>query len=190
MSRNLKLFSTPDATTFISKLYSYIEYVDDTYANGSILAYANTTGFNYTEPVGAAFLLTNCFYIASGASILAKNPSNNIYYYSTFIIEMAGLLSFNYHFQQLVLGPGRRQVKYALLLDYIGAITAIFMITAEIIHQSTLGYIPAQSIELSIAGSLCLLGSWVCLTGYEYIVFHSLWHIFSGAACYELYNHI
>jgi hypothetical protein len=188
---NHKLHAVIEAPNFLSKLYNYIEYVDDTYANGFILAYANTTGFNYTEPIGAAFLLTNLIYIGSGVSFLISNPSDSSFYYNTFVIEMAGLLSFNYHYNQLLLGPGRRQVKYTLLLDYIGALSAICMILVEILRQVTMeSYLPVMSIELSIAGALCLLGSWVCLTGYEYIMFHGLWHIFSGAACYDLYNHI
>ena len=175
--------------TYLSKVYNCIEFIDDKYANGFILSYANTTGFNYTEPIGALFLLTNVAYFISGVSFLQNNPSPSVFYYNSYVIELAGLLSVNYHYNQLVRGPNQRQVKVALLLDYMSAITAILMVTIEIIHQSVYSsHIPIESIQWTLVASSCLIASWVRFDGLGYIFWHGLWHLFSSAAVYELFK--
>jgi hypothetical protein len=150
--------------------------------NGWILDYANTSPYNAHEPIGIIFLLTNIGYVATGLTTLLQGSS-----YQSIIIELAGLLSVNYHFKQLELGPGNIEVKKALILDYIGACTAITIVLAEVIVQSATGNAPINSIELSFLATACLMYSWVYVNGLEYMFFHGLWHVFSAAATYQLF---
>ena len=152
---------------------------------GWILSYSNTSPYNITEPCGLTFLLTNTAYFATGIYGIFQG-----YNLQSVLLELAGLLSVNYHYKQLIYGRDDIEVKKALALDYFGAVTALLLIGYDVITQVLLGYPPIVAITYSAVGAICLLFSWVFARGLPYLLWHGLWHIFSGAACYELYSHL
>jgi len=171
-----------------SRLYNWFEEIDDKVFDGSILGYADTTPFNITEPIGSIFLLTNVVYLWASFAIGQQGGNGNAIAASV-IIDVAGLLSINYHWNQLVKGPNNNDVRVSLILDYFGAFLAIFLILEEILRQSiTTQVIPVSAILLGIFGAINLILSWVFANGAQYIFFHSLWHLFSGISSYVLFT--
>lgn len=123
------------------------------------------------------------------------------------MVELAGLLSINYHWKQLFYGPENIEVRKALILDYIGALSAVAIILTEIVKQSIIGtrtaiYLyplltfaiiysgefPTSAFLVGILATVNLLYSWVYVNGLGYLYFHGLWHIFSSAAVYMLFT--
>lgn len=162
-------------------IYRRFEDVDKV-LGGSVLGYADTAPFNVTEPIGITFILTNFIYVWAGFVVLQNGAM-----IQALIIEAAGLLSVNYHWNQLIKGPNNNDVRIALVLDYFGAFLAISLILVETINQSVNDQVPVVAILFGTLGAFNLILSWIYANGAQYIFFHSLWHIFSGIASHELF---
>jgi hypothetical protein len=70
-------------------------------------------------PAGAAFLSTNFVYFITGIILLQKGDVM-----FSIIVELAGLASFNYHYCQIHFGSNIEEVRGALLIDNIFAVSA------------------------------------------------------------------
>ena len=149
------------------------EAVDEA-TGGWGLSYADLHPATPRTTVGQAFLATNFFYAAAGLWLGFKGD----WFYGG-LTELAGIVSFTYHYVQLDFGKNRSEVRLALLIDYFCAGSAL--ITGGV--YMVLGGITTVPIDAIVAGGgavLCLSLCWVWEFGYPYIFWHSLWHILSA----------
>lgn len=150
----------------------------DTFTNGWGLSYADLRPVTPRTPVGIAFLLTNILYNAAGIYLL----SHGDIFYGT-LMELAGIVSFVYHYTQLELGKDRSEVRLALLIDYFFAGSALLTGTYYMIIVG-LNAIPLEAHASAVGAVICLSLCWVWEYGYPYILWHSLWHILSAYTGY------
>lgn len=150
----------------------------DTFSNGWGLSYADLRPVTPRTPVGIAFLLTNLLYNAAGIYLL----TNGDIFYGT-LMELAGIVSFVYHYTQLELGKDRSEVRLALLIDYFFAGSALLTGTFYMIAVG-FGAIPVEALTSAVGAVICLSLCWVWEYGYPYILWHSLWHILSAYTGY------
>jgi len=159
--------------------------------NATVVSWAfnisDTRPFSPREPIGAIFLATNMGYFVSSAYFF-QTASTPGFYFSG-LIDLAGVVSFFYHYTQLQLGPWRSEVKLALLLDYVVAITSVISVLAILSSFVKSGYISeSHVIEATACGSLSLVflfASWF-QQSLNYLVLHGLWHLISSIAVYKL----
>lgn len=128
--------------------------------------------------MGIAFLLTNILYNAAGVYLLTHGDI----FYGT-LMELAGIVSFVYHYTQLELGKDRSEVRLALLIDYFFAGSALLTGTYYMITVG-LGEIPVEALTSAVGAVICLSLCWLWEYGYPYILWHSLWHILSAYTGY------
>lgn len=177
--------SLPDFLTSFPSTQSIEEFVEpvtnalDNTTGGWALSYANLDPEDETTPIGMSFLATNLAYGIAGSLLVTQGNA-----VLGVLTEIACLASFLYHFSQLKLGQsGFRIVRLALLVDYFFAVSAIIVGSIQLFfsHQ-----IPT---EVLFGGSLAVasLGAcWLWEEGLTYIVFHSLWHLFSAYTGYVI----
>ena len=150
----------------------------DTFTNGWGLSYADLRPVTPRTPVGIAFLLTNILYNAAGIYLL----SHADIFYGT-LMELAGIVSFVYHYTQLELGKDRSEVRLALLIDYFFAGSALLTGTYYMIIVG-FGAIPMEALTSAVGAVICLSLCWVWEYGCPYILWHSLWHVLSAYTGY------
>ena len=153
------------------------EAVDEA-TGGWGLSYADLHPVTPRTTVGQAFLATNFFYAAAGIWL----GINGDWFYGG-LTELAGVVSFIYHYTQLEFGKNRAEVRLALLIDYFCAGAAlitggVYMISAGITS------IPLEALVAAGGAGVCLSLCWVWEFGYPYIFWHSLWHILSAYTGY------
>ncbi len=148
-------------------------------ATGSwALSYADLSPATPQTPAGISFLLTNLGYAVGGISIISQG---DLFYGS--LVEIAGIVSFWYHFSQLEFGQNRSEVRLALLTDYFTAGAAL--ITGGVyMLQLGLATIPVDTFFVAGASLVALGLCWVWEFGYPYLVLHSIWHILSSYSGY------
>ena len=174
--------------TFGSKLAPVARQLDAA-TGGFAFRYADTRPFGVRTVVGLAFLGTNVFYLLAGASLFVEHqqPAQGL------LVEAAGMISSWYHFEQIRLGPGRGEVRRALLADYVCATMTIAATFAEMVALVAAYVAAPDAASVSLAcvgyglvGALCLLGSWVYDAGLPYLVLHGCWHCFSALAVQQV----
>ena len=168
-------------TKSVEELVAPISSVLDDLTGGWALSYANLEPETERSPIGISFLLTNLAYGACG--LLLVQQQNLVLGGLT---ELACIASFGYHYSQLKFGQaGSRIVRLSLLVDYLFALSAILVGSTQyfvLAHQM-------PSLEVLGGGALAVasLGAcWVWEAGLPYIVFHSLWHLFSAYTGYMI----
>lgn len=164
-------------STFGPYLLPLADAVDNA-TGGWGLSYADLSPQTPRSPAGIAFLATNVLYGAVGVTL----SMNGDVFYGT-LTELAGLVSFAYHYAQLELGAGRGEVRLALLIDYLTAGSAL-IVGGIYMVQSGLEYLPASVIFSGLGAIVCLSLCWVWEYGLPYILWHSLWHILSAYTAY------
>jgi hypothetical protein len=107
---------------------------------------------------------------------------NGDVFYGT-LTELAGLVSFAYHYAQLELGAGRGEVRLALLIDYLTAGSAL-IVGGIYMVQSGLESLPISVLFSGLGAIVCLSLCWVWEYGLPYILWHSLWHVLSAYTAY------
>eukprot|EP00545_Synedropsis_sp_CCMP1620_P001349 CAMPEP_0119016288 /NCGR_PEP_ID=MMETSP1176-20130426/11914_1 /TAXON_ID=265551 /ORGANISM="Synedropsis recta cf, Strain CCMP1620" /LENGTH=287 /DNA_ID=CAMNT_0006969631 /DNA_START=217 /DNA_END=1080 /DNA_ORIENTATION=- len=157
-----------------------------------VLSSANLEPENETTFLGMSFLATNVAFGLCG-SLLATQGNAAL----GVVTEIACFGSFLYHFSQLKFGQhdasssssltesDEEIVKLALLVDYFFAIAAIVVAGIQLIFSSH-QQIPSDVIY---SGSMAIASLGACLIweeGVAYIIFHSLWHVFSAYTCYMI----
>ena len=103
------------------------------------------------------------------------------------LLNIAGVVSFVYHYFQLTLGPNTIEVRRCLLVDYITAVNAcvIYGIDAFDIIAA---FRSPEAGAVFLIGSAGLLTLWrsaiVDQNGKKYIFWHSLWHLCGALTAY------
>ena len=153
------------------------EAVDEV-TGGWALTYADLHPATPRTTIGQAFLATNIFYAAGG---LALGVQGDWFYGG--LTELAGIVSFIYHYSQLEFGKNRSEVRLALLVDYFTAGAALICGGIYMI-QLGIDSIPLEALITAVGAAVCLSLCWVWEFGYPYIFWHSLWHILSAFTGY------
>lgn len=150
----------------------------DNVTGGWALTYADLHPATPRTTVGQAFLATNLFYAAGGLALGVQGD----WFYGA-LTELAGIVSFIYHYSQLEFGKNRAEVRLALLVDYFTAGAALICGGIYMI-QLGIDSIPLDALLTAVGASVCLALCWVWEFGYPYIFWHSLWHILSALTGY------
>eukprot|EP00588_Corethron_pennatum_P011819 CAMPEP_0194268196 /NCGR_PEP_ID=MMETSP0169-20130528/2565_1 /TAXON_ID=218684 /ORGANISM="Corethron pennatum, Strain L29A3" /LENGTH=239 /DNA_ID=CAMNT_0039009335 /DNA_START=74 /DNA_END=790 /DNA_ORIENTATION=- len=129
-------------------------FVDEV-TGGWALSYADLAPENETTPAGLAFLITNLGYGIAG---LVLSMRGEILLGS--LTELAGIVSFGYHYTQLKFGANRKEVRLALLFDYITACSSIFAATVYIVQAGTISTIPVTFFIVAALSIISLVLSW------------------------------
>jgi len=182
--------STPNQTSFakygrpkdinessFGPLLPIAEAVDEA-TGGWGLSYADLQPATPRTTVGQVFLATNFFYAFSGLWL----GFHGDWFYGA-LTELAGIVSFVYHYTQLELGKNRSEVRLALLIDYFCAGAALITGGVYMIQEGITS-VPVESLISAGASIGCLSLCWVWEFGYPYIFWHSLWHILSAYTGY------
>ena len=142
------------------------------------LSYADLSPATPKTPAGISFLLTNVCYALVGISIFSKG---DLFYGS--LVEIAGVVSFWYHYSQLEYGQNRSEVRLALLTDYFTAGAALITGGVYMVQLGLMG-IPMDTLIVATGSIVALSLCWVWEFGYPYLVLHSIWHILSSYTGY------
>lgn len=173
-------------TTQIQDAVAPLQNILDDVSDGWVLSYADLSPETESTPIGQAFLATNIAYAAVGLYLgangdLLLGP----------LVEVCSVASFIYHYTQLQTSNNRsviadKSVRLALLVDYVFALTSIFVGTIYLIMDQTLP--PIEGFVSAGLGIACLLLCWVWEYGLPYIILHSLWHLLSAYAGFVVGN--
>jgi len=142
------------------------------------LSYADLHPATPRTTVGRVFLATNFFYAAAGLWLGIQGD----WFYGG-LTELAGIVSFAYHYTQLEFGKNRSEVRLALLIDYFCAGSALLTGGVYMV-QAGITSVPIESLVSAGVAVVCLSLCWVWEFGYPYIFWHSLWHISSAYTGY------
>ena len=130
------------------------------------------------------FLCTNIPFIFSSYYLLQVKSDFLFFPVIAVIVDIAGISSIWYHYNQLLYGPNRKEVLTPLLVDTITAIPAIISIFIALVLVAIEGLAVEPFFQLAaISGSfsiIALLISWKYDSGTRYILYHGLWHILSA----------
>mmetsp|Transcript_25311 Transcript_25311/g.31189 ORF Transcript_25311/g.31189 Transcript_25311/m.31189 type:complete len:173 (+) Transcript_25311:393-911(+) len=142
------------------------------------LSYADLSPATPTTPAGISFLLTNICYAFVGIKL---GIQGDLFYGS--LVEIAGAVSFWYHYSQLEFGQNRQEVRLALFTDYLTAGAAL--VTGGIyMVQMGVTSVPIDALIVGAGAIVSLSLCWVWEFGYPYLVLHSIWHILSAYTGY------
>jgi hypothetical protein len=150
----------------------------DAATGGWGLSYADLHPVTPRTTIGRAFLATNFFYAAAGLWLMTSGD----WFYGG-LTELAGVVSFVYHYTQLEFGKDRSEVRLALLVDYACAGAALITGGAYMV-QAGMTSLPPEAYVSAAGAVLCLSLCWVWEFGYPYIFWHSLWHLLSAYTGY------
>mmetsp|Transcript_2919 Transcript_2919/g.8014 ORF Transcript_2919/g.8014 Transcript_2919/m.8014 type:complete len:250 (-) Transcript_2919:998-1747(-) len=164
--------------TVLAPLADYLDNASDGWA----LSYADLTPYSERSLPGQIFLFTNIAYTAVGLVLSSQGEV-----LLGVLTDICSIASFGYHYTQLQQPYGRAKnstVRLALLIDYILAITSIFIGIFYLVFDQNLP--PPEGIAVAILAIICLLSCWVWEQGLPYIILHGLWHIFSALSAYYI----
>jgi|UniRef100_A0A7S2UKF8 hypothetical protein len=166
-----------DESEIPSLLVPYAKKLDEL-TGGWALQYADLSPATETSPQGVAFLATNAAYAWVGLILGIQGE-----FLLGGLVELAGAVSFWYHWSQLKYGTNRMEVRLALLTDYLTAGAALI---TGVLYCFTMGIqtLPLDVVLTGAAAIFCLGLSWVWEFGMPYLFWHSLWHIFSAMTGY------
>ena len=153
----------------------------DEKTDGWALSTADLSPETERSPLGISFLATNVGYGLVGILLTLRGDV-----FLGLLTEVTAIASFNYHYWQLV--ASRKQdaeasetVRLALLIDYTLAFSTI---AVALVYTVTSAELPLDGL---LAGGIAVLFlglCWIWEKGQIYMIFHSLWHIFSALAGY------
>lgn len=158
-----------------------IDFIDNA-SDGWALSYADLTPNSERTLLGQAFLATNIAYTAVGIFLSLQGEV-----LLGVFTDICSVASFCYHYAQLQQPYGRTNdsiVKLALLVDYLFAITSIFIGLFYLVFGHAVP--PTEGIICAILSIVSLLSCWVWERGLPYLVLHSLWHLLSAASAYYI----
>jgi hypothetical protein len=153
-----------------------VEFLDDR-TDGWALGYADLTPESEETIIGRSFLATNIAYSLVGVMLSVQGET-----LLGFMTEIVSVASFFYHYAQLqqpYMRTTDSMVKLALMVDYILAVTSIFIGLVYLVTDHNLP--PIEGVISCILAIGCLLACWRWEKGLPYILLHSLWHFFSAA---------
>ena len=165
------------ADGFFGPLLPVATKIDDL-TGGWGLSYADLSPETPRTPLGASFLATNVCYAAAGLALASGGE-----YSLGLLTEVAGAVSFWYHWSQLQLGQDRREVRLSLLIDYFTAGSAL-VCGGSYLARLGLDVLPDGALLCGGASVVCLALCWVREYDYWYLFWHSAWHIGSAYCAY------
>ena len=118
------------------------------------LSYADLRPATSRTPVGQAFLATNVFYLVGGLYLGIKG---DVFFGG--LTELAGVVSFAYHYLQLDLGVNRSEVRLALLIDYFTA-GATLLTGGVYMIQDGITQVPVEALFAAIGALASLSLCW------------------------------
>eukprot|EP00557_Chaetoceros_sp_GSL56_P010832 CAMPEP_0176481976 /NCGR_PEP_ID=MMETSP0200_2-20121128/3123_1 /TAXON_ID=947934 /ORGANISM="Chaetoceros sp., Strain GSL56" /LENGTH=197 /DNA_ID=CAMNT_0017878249 /DNA_START=278 /DNA_END=868 /DNA_ORIENTATION=- len=119
------------------------------------LSYADLRPATPRTIEGRAFLATNVCYAAAGLILGVQGD-----WFFAFLTEIAGIVSFWYHYSQLEFGQNREEVRLALLTDYFTAGAAL--ITGGFyMAEMGISSVPLDALITGAASVVCLSLCWV-----------------------------
>ncbi|GFH43897.1 hypothetical protein CTEN210_00370 [Chaetoceros tenuissimus] len=138
------------------------------------LSYADLSPSTPRTIEGRAFLATNVGYALAGIVLALQGD-----WFFAGLTELAGIVSFWYHYSQLEFGKDREEVRLALLTDYFTAGSALLTGGFYMIDMG-INYVPMDALICGALSIVCLSLCWVWEFGVPYLFWHSLWHLFSA----------
>lgn len=171
---------------------------------GWALSAANLAPDSHKTINGRVFLATNIGYAVAGLVLTWKGDL-----WFGLMTDLAAIASFNYHYQQLLgsvpknsanskpiaaptNGPPASvktpEMRLALLIDYIVASVSILTGAFYLWETGQIDSVPIEAVEVAVLSLGCLAACWVWEAGQPYMIFHSLWHLFSAYAGYLIGN--
>jgi len=146
--------------------------------------------------VGVAFLSTNLAYFAVSSTLIADGELT-----IGSLVGVAGIASCMYHYNQLEYPYPSKKTQIALLVDYASAATLVSVGTFDIIMDIGLDNLPIETYACGGISLLFLFTGWfgmpfplygipqfeaAMVAGKQspYLLFHSLWHIFSSLTAF------
>lgn len=173
----------PDGLQELAAFTQPVQDILDQYTSGWALSYADLSPDSPKTLPGQAFLATNLAYGIAGVLLTMQGNA-----FFGLLTDLTAIASFNYHYCQLeASGNGKApNVRLALLLDYVLAFTSIFVALYYVTISESL---PLPALESAGIGLFFLGLCWVYETGRPYMIFHSLWHLFSAWSGYLIGTH-
>ena len=150
----------------------------DDLTGGWGLSYADLSPETETSPLGVTFLATNAFYAAAGLALAMRGEL-----LLGALTEIAGAVSFWYHYSQLKFGQNRSEVRLALLTDYVTAGSALILGGSYMV-QMGVAAVPFAALAAGGLSVACLAMCWVWEFGLPYLFWHSMWHVLSAYTGY------
>ena len=159
-----------NAFGFLTPLAKSLDSVSGDWA----LSYADLQPATPRTIEGQAFLATNVCYAVAGIVLAIQGD-----WFFALLTEMAGIVSFWYHYSQLEFGANREEVRLALLTDYFTAGAAL--VTGGL-YMADMGIsgVPLDAVFTGAGAVVCLSLCWVWEFGQPYLFWHSMWHILSA----------
>ena len=142
------------------------------------LSYADLSPATPKTPAGISFLLTNVCYAIAGIVLITQGD----FFYGG-LVELAGAVSFWYHYSQLEFGKNRAEVRLALLTDYFTAGSALITGGFYMVEMGITS-VPIDALVVGGSSIVALSLCWVWEFGYPYLILHSIWHILSAYTGY------
>lgn len=136
---------------FLSPIAKTLDEVSGDWA----LSYADLTPATPRTIEGQAFLATNVGYAAAGLILGVQGD-----WFFAFLTELAGIVSFWYHYSQLEFGQNREEVRLALLTDYFTAGAALVTGGFYMAEMGISG-VPLDALITGGAAVVCLSLCWV-----------------------------
>jgi len=159
-----------NAFGFLTPLAKSLDSVSGDWA----LSYADLQPATPRTIEGQAFLATNVCYAVAGIVLAIQGD-----WFFALLTEMAGIVSFWYHYSQLEFGKDREEVRLALLTDYFTAGAALVTGGFYMADMGISG-VPLDAVFTGAGAVVCLSLCWVWEFGQPYLFWHSLWHILSA----------
>ena len=106
------------------------------------------------------------------------------------ILNLAGVVSFIYHYFQLTLGPNRSEVRRCLLVDYVTAVNACVVYGLDAVDIFLAFQSPTSGVVF-LTGSISILALFrsSIADGKGYIFWHSIWHLCGAMTAYLVNNY-
>lgn len=142
------------------------------------LSYADLSPSTPRTIEGQVFLATNVGYAIAGIILGTQGD-----WFFAGLTELAGIVSFWYHYIQLEYGKDRSEVRLALLTDYFTAGAAL-LTGGYYMADMGISAVPFEALISGAVAIICLSLCWVWEFGIPYIFWHSLWHLGSAYTGY------
>jgi hypothetical protein len=180
-----------------------VQKVLDESTGGWALSAANLAPDSHKTINGKVFLATNIGYAVAGLVLTVRGD-----FWFGLMTDLAAIASFNYHYQQLLGSEPKNgdkptptmtsggladpvqtpEMRLALLIDYFVASVSILTGAFYLWETGQMDSLPVEAVEVAVLSLGCLAACWVWEAGQPYMIFHSLWHLFSAYAGYLIGN--
>ena len=169
----------------VDKFDRYLEEAEERVPSiAQIFQYANLEGIKAFSIEGILFLSTNIPFVLASQYLRTGSARPDLLSLAH-SLDISFVCSLLYHTSQMWYGPGRKEVKRFLFIDYISAFFTCSIVTLEIfplVQEFGTHEIALAPLLFAAAGLGCLALSWRYEYGRLYLVWHGLWHILSSYA--------